>query len=1332
MKQRLLFTLLMLLVSVGFIYADGVTVTVPKGKTATFTFATGKDYKVTVNGEESKSPFTVKAEDTKEGDKDFKILGVTESLKVAGSASKIVCDNAQLKNLEAPSVGLKTLTLTTATGLTTLDVSGNEGMTFPLVVDPTNYPNLATINVSGLKYGQGLNFGSYTKLTTLDVSNNDLTALTVPASIKTLKAGGNKLSTIAGLPEKGVSVTYGKQNNKLTSTSTPKANDWFNMTAFVKEALSLSADPKELAVTWTGKSFEKATDSEGLKYRFWNGTAYEDASTLKGTVTVDKGFVYDFELKIEKAVAKIAIETPQNGTLAVTKANAEVANGTDVTNGDQLTIVPTPKEGFQFDKLTVKGLVKTDVENVYKVAIVRNSAGSEDVVSVAATFKAGNYLLKNLAKASNNGTFTIMNGDKDLTKQPSSAVAYGDEITITVNPLAGFKARVKVDSKEVALTDNAYSFKVSEKEHSIEIVFEQEGTANLTIKCPEQGTNIVTTVNGKPISYGGNDYIGSYTIGSAINITFENTSAGATIEQVLMGTTPLPLNTDKDGKVSVSFKMPKEGAIIKVVRNMSAKVITIIPTDVVDQKVQKYTYDGKDHPFRFTTNPANLTGFDLAYSMDETGKDNYKAPVPNKVGTYYVKITRQADNLYQAVENKDYKVEIEKATPVITTQPKVSINKEDKKYVITVGEANVEGTWEVVNESGNVVEAATEDKSAVVTVRFTPKDEANYTAATVQVTAQSSDKDSKVDLFTVKFAVPTEYAGITLTVKNGDAVVKSGDKIANGTDLTYILDYPKGYSKVYLYEKSKPETVYGGKTAYSNNQLKATVSRDLDLVVKAEGKAAVTVLKPTLKVAPKEVIYSGSIPALYDAAQDFSYGINDNAGWAKLQNLVKIIYIDENGKELPAPVNAGEYKVKMSWPAFEGDKAYAAFDAIVEGVTYTIKKKELKDADFTWPENAVVAKGQKLSTADFVGGASPVEGAFKFVEGNITPESGKQYQITFVPKDNANYEVKNEKVKKATVVVTDKRTLFISTVVGGKIIVTNGSATLTNGQTLEGVESFKVEAYPETGYELISLTVNGNAITNGATYTVRESDKNITVNAVFSKEFKVSLAGAPLGVVITDKPSSNTVKAGGSYTFSLAALEADMAKIVVKAGGTELKGSKGTYTLSDVKADHVITIALASPTAITVKADTTLSPGKKPMGKVEIQGWTATKKYHYGDEIIVTAFPESGVTFTGWKDMTSKENPLTVTLTKASYVFKAQYKGVPTGIEEIEAAKIYGDKGCIVIRGIADAQVTIVSMDGRAQRVQVSGDSRIDMPAGIYGVVLEQDADQKRVKVIVR
>ena len=68
----------------------------------------------------------------------------------------------------------------------------------------------------------------------------------------------------------------------------------------------------------------------------------------------------------------------------------------------------------------------------------------------------------------------------------------------------------------------------------------------------------------------------------------------------------------------------------------------------------------------------------------------------------------------------------------------------------------------------------------------------------------------------------------------------------------------------------------------------------------------------------------------------------------------------------------------------------------------------------------------------------------------------------------------------------------------------------------------------------------------------------------------------------------------------------------------------------------------------------------------------------------------------------------------------------------VESAEVIGGDDCIIIRGVANARVTIVSMDGRSQQQMVNGDTRINVRAGVYGVILEQGKAVIREKIVVR
>ena len=217
-----------------------------------------------------------------------------------------------------------------------------------------------------------------------------------------------------------------------------------------------------------------------------------------------------------------------------------------------------------------------------------------------------------------------------------------------------------------------------------------------------------------------------------------------------------------------------------------------------------------------------------------------------------------------------------------------------------------------------------------------------------------------------------------------------------------------------------------------------------------------------------------------------------------------------------------------------------------------------------------------------------------------------------------------------------------------------------------------------------------------------------------------------------DKVGDFGVLREGDFSFTVKALAADMSKIVVKTSrGETLTGKNGVYTIEEVTENMSVNVSLSNPTEIKVEIPAEYeNEGGYKIGTVQVEG-SIDGKYYYGDVITVIAIPVDGTNFEKWSDG-SKEQVHEIALYKDT-ALKATFKGVPTGIEDIESASISTGRGFILVKNAAHADVKVISISGRLQAQQeVNGDTRIDAPQGIYVVVLESGSDVKRVKVIVK
>lgn len=299
-----------------------------------------------------------------------------------------------------------------------------------------------------------------------------------------------------------------------------------------------------------------------------------------------------------------------------------------------------------------------------------------------------------------------------------------------------------------------------------------------------------------------------------------------------------------------------------------------------------------------------------------------------------------------------------------------------------------------------------------------------------------------------------------------------------------------------------------------------------------------------------------------------------------------------------------------------------------------------------------------------------------------------------------------------------------------------------SGNTYHG-GTITLKAVPKEGYKFVGWLNAGTTISTLATAQITVTS-NMTISARFESDGTIDpntecIVRTPYdenvpGVHI-NKQGINVVKIGSNFEFSVAAYEADLARVKVTVDGVELKpDANNKYVLEKVQKSTEVKVTLANPTRIKVVVEKETKNAKGyVMGHVDVEGLASDSTCYYNTTIRLAAYPESGVEFMNWSDVTSNTQLIReLTITK-ELTIKPVFSGTPTGIEDIMAASIATGKGCVWVRGIANADVTIVSMAGRVQaRQRISGDTRINVPAGIYVILLESGSDVKRAKVIVK
>lgn len=1024
----------------------------------------------------------------------------------------------------------------------------------------------------------------------------------------------------------------------------------------------------------------------------------------------------------------------------------------DLKKGDKITLTPVPNvaKGYEFDKFgTLEGATGPIEEgNGYVFTVVGDKR-----VKITASFKLKDGVKVTWNTATPNGEIKVyQNGT--LLSGNEAALTVGSEIRIWAKANSGVISDVKNGSE---------SLKAEDKD-------DREDVFDATIKVPVEGANIVVSFatatqkliiepsehlntvtikgdDGKDYSKGKN-----IPVGTKLTITFPLKDASKYISSVLVnGKAYTPEKTAEGTYVMKNYEMPN--ALVKMIVNVGV-LNKVIPT--IDNTTP-LVYTGDPLPVKYT-NADGLTDITVYYGKNGDKVESFKANTPfTDAGTYKVYFYRKADSKYAEIKTEPVEYTIAKAPIVINELPKVSVDEKTKKYQITGGKVgymkgdqfvevtDLGGKFVVLDGSGKVVD---EDlKEAVVTVRYQvepAKEYANFTLVS-GLDAKVTVEGKKAE--TIKVSVYKNDYSSLLTMMNGGATIASGSTVPVGSTIIFGLkekdDNSNVVYSVYLVDAEGEKIIdqnlfapkYNGSFSTTDEHVK-DLSELIFMLDVQNNRTEIKLTEDSQQYLEQKVGNYDGKEHPFETGKLEWIGVKDGEPFdrnADINNSLDIVYTLD-GKEVSVPKDAGVYKVTLSRKESTSVKEIKPIEA-----TLIIDKANLTESQVPLPTATRVALGQTLDKSDLSGQVT-VEGSYEWNEemaaSSIVVDKDKQYKVKFVPAKNYNEFTFTRTI--SVPVTTNPIITFNADPEGGVVTVVNknnpNEVYKSGDEIFAGTELIITATPKNADFELASLKVNGVAVANP--YTVK-FEKTLEVEATFRPKttpgnFKVTVPEYLRGTIITGG-GEHVVAEGGTLSFTVATASADASKVSVKASnGTVTKGSNGRYTLSGLTANSTVTVSLSNPTALKVDIQKSyLNAGKYHVATVEVESDYTDGKFYYGDEITVVAYPESGVKFEKWSDG-SKDQVHDIVLT-GDLKLTATFSGTPTGIEDIMAASIATGKGCVWVRGIANADVTIVSIAGRVQaRQRISGDTRIDVPAGIYVVVLESGSDVKRVKVIVK
>ena len=973
-----------------------------------------------------------------------------------------------LEDIDLSNVGYENPSMSWSgfTSLKTLDLSGNK------IESMTSFPaSLETLTVENC----GLNTLTVpSTLKTLNVDGNHLLSISGLANTTTVNFGTQtRTLNLKGVANDGLNLG---NSGLLFNTPAGGTVDWNNVTATWERQKSGSSYE---AVNHGQKRRDNAAPSMFYFYDTNNKNVYQDGTYRATLVYNNTATIIVSGIKIKPA--EFNLEILDEDHITVKRDNNVITKGTTVKQGEILEAT-YKNEGHELSSFEVKSLDVAEGSSLtknpasFKVAGRWDGSNNDIVPSINATAKDAllNVTLNTNVEGDSNNSIKVVaqkGNNKPIVLQEgkNTNIPYQSKVTITFKVNVGDKPTLSIGGNLITIDD---SHLVEGSNNTYEYVIDQLVTdnetitanivadANVDIKLNLEGA--ITQIGTGAFAPSSQIWIGSQTYSatdgmnhggftprSKVQVYFYLTRAAVdgsdpfdtpieVEENIIYDGKSYPIEKVQEFKEASDNKYDgiyKYTATIEVspvdatltIRTKELDKVIINPikesatTNITEQR---HIYDGKEHPFEYTTNPTGYHG-DVKVAYKAGNAAEYGEDAPINAGTYTVKCWMEQTTEHCDVKPEEvgeWKIIIEPASVEITTEPKVDV--QDGKYVITGGTAKANGQdvtklghFRVVKANGYDIDEESQEISLTtahtVVVRFIVEDaesradDPNYKTAEVSTTA-TIDGQGTVALYGVKAEELPE--GITLTMYNGDKEITDNTEVPVGTEMKIVLQIPENYNdpvdNVKLYKSvngGTKERIYINQSTgivWSTRQFTFTDEIEGPTVYTIDAQADFAINKEyVITMLDHTVTYNGK-------EQDYPLDKITVVGEDNQEILISSLnpqfaYALVNGDteyEVGKPKNAGTYKVYLTIP-YQGSGDYKEYKAGYAEATMTINKVSTVVTE--WPKPTLLPKDQTLKQSNLVGGivkaadvdGNPMDitiaGEFDWANENIVPKENE-------------------------------------------------------------------------------------------------------------------------------------------------------------------------------------------------------------------------------------------------------------------------------------------------------------------------------------------------------
>lgn len=1365
MKQRLLLALLMLFSSVGFMKAqasDPITIGVPKDAKVTITLTsrsftfTSESYPQLYSGSDVVTP---------EGGVD----------KLNSKTVKWILEPEATTNYELSTAtnddSWGNLSLSLDGKVTSFVVSGAATNKFQELITSLSFTNNGVLEQLVLAQGRA----------------HETTGL---PNLKELSCSGNKLIWIPAKPTNMEASKYNIGTQILDVTLSGSTTNSKEGVSFSVSNLQVSGVSGKVFSSLKGYNITNAKDKDGNavtvkkvadnKFVFTKGDIFFDGELTFDVEVTDTNYpgVIISGVKTTISVPTFTLKTEnlkfdsKQGTI---NSNINFGGSKTVKKGDKIVLTPVPEDGYEFDKFTsYKGVSEPTLDgNAYTFTVL----GDVDPV-IEAAFKAKGATVTYNTPDAAQGTLRVTKAENNELVASGNTVPVGTKLLITAKAKDGYEVGnvsfKEADKKtEISSIERTVTGTDTEKTWTYENVtidgLDVQATftalrKSLTIEGNSVSlTSIKDTEDGNyPIS--GNVY--EIPVGKELIIVFSSSAQSGVINYAIFNSKKYDVVKKQDGSYELKgIVMPNQNSKL-VFETSTLQNITVTPAWTNDVELP-YTGTKQEVTFTFDKN-VDANSFVVEYKKASDDDKAYTKEAFKEVGDdeYMVRITRPADDKYKEV-NEEVTYKIVKAN-LIVEAPAVNVDK-DGNISFTNGNAYFMNGDQKVDVEGKFVALASGGTTEITNITDNDngdgKLKVTYKVTDASVAPNLNKAENFIlqygkELATAKIQAVGEHKGdLTFTMnsisKNQPMVLPDGSSVAVGTEVSFQITKTAGIDDDSNYKVYQANA--NGEKLNDTPIKEYTIQKgdkELYFLLEVEDKRAELALSDQAKkyIQKGKFEYEAGTAKTFAFEKGSSYGLYfvDKEGKEIVdENLYKpeflsVTYWKKNGGQVAEAIDAGVYQVKI---ARKASPSYKEFEEVT--LDFTINPDDIPESiDVPTPTASMIGKGQTLGTSKLSGNAE-IAGEYRWDDGNNKIVNATEwFSVTFYPEDK-NYKPKQIK-QQVEVKVSDKPILTITCdETKGTVKVYDGDGNYYYDGDAIDVHQLTFEADPAEGYAFESYSVihGGTQSTEKtAIFTTTPTGSSIDVTVNFKEKsaetvyHTISFSSLNVaGVVFDNVSTSNKVKEGDSFNFSMSAHPSDCSRIVVKDnnGKSYAVSSLGACTIDNVQKDLQLTVSLSNPTKydVTLPAEYKDSEGNL-MGTANFSGNT-----YYGGTITLTAVPKEGYKFVGWLNAgtTSTATTVQVTVTSNMTIF-ARFESdgtidpnteciVRTPYDEDLTGVSINKQGVNVVKIGSDFEFTVAAYKDDLARVKVTVDGAELKPTTGNKYVISKVKKNTEVKV---